>query len=326
MIESIEQGFEQRAISETMELEPGTNRISIGYAGLSFVMTSKVRYETKLVGFDEQWMPRGTATSVEYTNLPPGEYVLQVRSRYAHSGEVGDVTEVKITLLPHFWQTLWFQLAFGAVILGFFLMALKWRLDKAKRHEAALLRLVSRKTRELEKQAKAFEKLSREDELTGLANRRAFDTWVAETFAKSKDEGTLIAIAIIDIDRFKRINDRFSHLVGDKAICIVADLLKTELSESCMVARWGGEEFTVMCENTTSEELAELCEKVRWKIQVTNCASIQYGLQITVSVGVSDSKGVSVYEKVLSQADQALFKAKKSGRNKVVNWKDIHTV
>lgn len=81
-----------------------------------------------------------------------------------------------------------------------------------------------------------------------------------------------------------------------------------------------------MCENTTSEELAELCEKVRWKIQVTNCASIQYGLQITVSVGVSDSKGVSVYEKVLSQADQALFKAKKSGRNKVVNWKDIHTV
>ncbi|WP_434361701.1 diguanylate cyclase [Parasalinivibrio latis] len=326
VIESFEQGFEKKAVTDHFVLEPGWNRISIGYAGLSFVMTSKVRYETQLEGFDEQWMPRGTATSVEYTNLPPGEYVFNVRSRYAHSREVGETTKLKITLLPHFWQTLWFQVALGAMVIGGLLLAAKWRHDKVKRHEAALLRLVSRKTHELEKQAKAFEKLSREDELTGLANRRAFDNWVAESFIRCKEDDREIAIAIIDIDRFKRINDRYSHLVGDKAICIVADLLRSEMSDKCRVARWGGEEFTIMLEDGTSRELVELCEKLRWKIQTTNCAPVQHGLQITVSIGVSDSKDVFVYEKVLSQADNALYEAKKTGRNKVVCWKDSNTV
>ena len=121
---------------------------------------------------------------------------------------------------------------------------------------------------------------------------------------------------MVDADHFKKINDQYGHTIGDKVLKRMAAVLKNMVDNSGMVARFGGEEFTVLLPNTDVENAQKMAEILREHIEKTEMAD---GLYITASFGVAMySADDDHYEQVLNRADAALYKAKETGRNKVV--------
>ncbi|CAM5204645.1 GGDEF domain-containing protein [Alishewanella longhuensis] len=113
------------------------------------------------------------------------------------------------------------------------LLIVRWRLQSLKRNELRLLKLVSEQTLELQL-------LARQDALTGLANRRAFDEALQQEYQRAKRSNTTLCLALLDVDHFKQVNDRLSHAVGDEVLKRIAAMLKQQSRTVDLVARWGG--------------------------------------------------------------------------------------
>lgn len=164
------------------------------------------------------------------------------------------------------------------------------------------------------------------DALTGLRNRRYFDQRICEEVALSKRYKHPLTLMLLDVDFFKRINDTYGHTVGDDVLSNLSKLVMGVVRDSDIVARYGGEEIAVITPNTGKEEAALLAERLRGKIEETTVATIgksQEIVQVTISIGLcSLSPIITDKEALLEESDQALYLAKKYGRNRVVvsNW------
>lgn len=165
-------------------------------------------------------------------------------------------------------------------------------------------------------------RLAREDELTGLANRRAFLEQLSAGVAQSSRKGLPFAIALFDIDHFKSINDRFGHAVGDDVLREVARRFKAAVRLVDCWGRIGGEEFALLLPCTEAEDALAACERVREAIadrpvEVSGGAPIA----VTVSSGVAVNEPSDEVSTILARADEALYRAKGSGRNRVeASW------
>ena len=301
-----------------VQLPAGTGRVTIQYAGLGFIMPQRIRYRTLLEGFDDGWVDRQAQSMAEYTNLGPGEYVFRVSAAYPYGDWNGSETSLRFSIAPLPWQRAWFWILLVAGLIGLIALATQWRMRRLEQRAAELRAQVDEKTRELQHQAANFERQARIDQLTGLANRRAFDEWLAEAFRRSKREDRPLSLVIMDLDHFKLINDEYSHLVGDAVMRIIADVLRKHVRTGDQAARWGGEEFTLTFHDTDAGQAERISGRIRESIETTDLGSVAPGLSITASFGVSDSRRAGSYEELLRQADQALFQAKAHGRNRVV--------
>ncbi|MFY8326345.1 ligand-binding sensor domain-containing diguanylate cyclase [Pseudoalteromonas sp. ZZD1] len=303
---------------EAVLLPPGSDRISFHYAGLSFIMPQRIKFQTKLLGYNDKWVDRQQLNITEYTNLAPGKYTFMVRAGYPNGQWQENHKALDFVIQSFFWQKLSFKLmVFFSLILLFFGLY-KYRLYHYKKIEKELKLRVKQQTRDLQQQTDAFAHQASHDQLTGMPNRRAFDNWLAENFDNIKQSGQPLSIAIIDIDHFKRINDNWSHIVGDKVICVIATILQQCCNDNAnQVSRWGGEEFTLLLPNKTATQAVEICEQLRLDIESYDFSPIAMGLKVTVSFGIADSSLVDEYDRLLVQADQALYKAKNTGRNRV---------
>lgn len=317
-IEHFEADGRETPIDGPISLPAGTGRIVIQYAGLGFIMPQRIRYRTKLEGFDEGWVEREGQNVAEYTNLGPGEYVFHVSAGYPYGDWNGSETSLRFAIAPLPWQRAWFWILVVLGMLGLVALATQWRIRRLERRARELSAQVSIKTRELKQQATNFERQARIDQLTGLANRRAFDEWLAEEFRRSKSDDRPLSLVIMDLDHFKKINDEYSHLIGDEVMRMVADVLRKHVRTGDQAARWGGEEFTLTFGGINGEQAARISERIRESIETTDFGRLAPGLGLTASFGVSDSGQAGNYEDLLRQADQALFKAKAEGRNRVV--------
>ena len=169
----------------------------------------------------------------------------------------------------------------------------------------------------LEEQSREFEKLAQEDSLTGLANRRHFDQELEKQFNQSRQSTKKLAVALMDVDYFKGINDRYSHQVGDEVLKTVADLLQVACGADGTPARYGGEEFVMLFPGLDAPEASERCNNLRQALKDHDFSAIAKGLKVTISGGISDDLDVENFEKMLSNADQQLYEAKNSGRDRV---------
>jgi diguanylate cyclase (GGDEF)-like protein len=163
-----------------------------------------------------------------------------------------------------------------------------------------------------------LERLASSDSLTELANRRCFFERVADEIARANRYGHPLALQMLDIDRFKRINDRFGHAAGDAVLKSVAGILRTNLRQNDLAARIGGEEFVILLPVTTINDAAEHAERIRRAVETSTVAIGDSLLSVTVSIGVSGLDGDELSEDpMLTRADRALYQAKKNGRNQV---------
>jgi len=163
-----------------------------------------------------------------------------------------------------------------------------------------------------------LEQISRTDPLTGLANRRTFESELATKFEHARRYGRPLALAMIDVDLFKRINDGYGHQAGDEVLRRIAEVLRRATRASDCVARYGGEELAIIIPEAQLLEALQFAEKIRAAVAALTLGE---GMppRVTVSVGVASS-GRSAFGKpadLVRAADAALYRAKASGRNRV---------
>ena len=177
--------------------------------------------------------------------------------------------------------------------------------------------------RELEEKNRALELLNTEDALTGIKNRRFFDKKLVMELRRSRREQTPLSIVMLDIDRFKAINDTYGHIIGDQVIRAVSDLIKDHLKRPLdEVARYGGEEFVVLLPNTPNEGAQDIAEKIRSAISASTVTVANNDIQFTISAGIytSIADDVSNPQIFTECADKALYYAKQHGRNQVITF------
>jgi diguanylate cyclase (GGDEF)-like protein len=167
-------------------------------------------------------------------------------------------------------------------------------------------------------QALALRRAALTDALTGWLNRRALNNIAVRAHQRSQRGGTGLSFIVFDIDHFKRINDSFGHSVGDAAICHVTRLSSEVLRAHDALFRIGGEEFAILVEGGTTEQVHEIAERLRERVASTVLCAEGFEVSMTVSVGVAHVHTEDgAWEAILRRADEALYYAKNHGRNRV---------
>lgn len=170
-----------------------------------------------------------------------------------------------------------------------------------------------------------YKKLADTDPLTHAWNRRAFDNRIASIYDGEK--GVLFsALILADIDRFKDINDRHGHPVGDKILRIIASIFQTSVHRDMFVARTGGEEFALIVEGMTEDATVEIADRIRTLVAQTRLKDIHPGVdcgQVTISMGVCMASDADGPEDLYAKADRALYRSKVAGRNRVTRYSSI---
>ena len=161
------------------------------------------------------------------------------------------------------------------------------------------------------------------DKLTNVYNRGYFDLFIRKEFSRHSRSKRTLSLVMTDIDFFKKVNDTHGHQAGDVVLQTVAGLLKDQLRDTDIVARYGGEEFALVLPETSETAAVKLAKNLRKKIESVVCPVEQKNLElsVTMSFGVSSSKGVESSADLISNADSALYQAKKEGRNRVCRYK-----
>ena len=159
--------------------------------------------------------------------------------------------------------------------------------------------------------------LAQKDPLTGICNRAALDEALHREISHAQRNDTRLALLVMDIDHFKRVNDKYGHIVGDCAIRAIANMASTCKRDSDLLFRYGGEEFVIIMRDTDLDGGSLLAERIRNHIETQSCTCSGAELDITVSIGVSDLQDHDSPVSLFARADQALYSAKRNGRNQV---------
>jgi diguanylate cyclase (GGDEF)-like protein len=203
-----------------------------------------------------------------------------------------------------------FRYVAPAVIPGLIILLVAW--------VWTLKRQVSRQTQRLAEQSAELRALATQDELTGLANRRLFDTIAEKELSRAKRRGDAIAMLFMDLDHFKKVNDSYGHASGDVVLKEFAQRASNELRQYDTLARYGGEEFVALLRDADDAEALNIAERIR-----SACDAAMFSLgpekpsvHITVSVGVAVlSTDDRALEDLVTRADRALYRAKNAGRD-----------
>ena len=189
-------------------------------------------------------------------------------------------------------------------------------LKELEERNEALQRMVEEKTHSLEKALSEISMLAITDKLTGLFNRTKADEALDGEILRAKLYGRPFSVILMDIDHFKRVNDSHGHLEGDRVLCSFADLAAGVVRPTDLLCRWGGEEFLIICPETDLECASDLAEKIRVAVQNH---SFDVSGKLTSSFGVALFRSEDTPTSLLLRADKAMYVAKESGRNCVVN-------
>lgn len=197
-------------------------------------------------------------------------------------------------------------------------------------HGRQVAETLGEKTAELENvksKLEEYKKLADTDPLTLIWNRRAFDKRIAAIFNDRKSIA-FSALILADIDRFKEVNDRFGHPVGDKIIKTIAGIFKASIRDEMFVARTGGEEFALIVEGAGEDSTAQIAERVRTHVEqtpFTTTSGVNYG-PVTISMGVCMASEAEGPEDLYAKADRALYASKVAGRNRVTKFSTVQEI
>ena len=200
--------------------------------------------------------------------------------------------------------------------------ALQSSFNKIRLHTLHLEKIVNQRTEEissknalLNEQNIKLEELVSKDPLTHLYNRRAFMSLLDKELSRAKRHSSTTTLAILDIDHFKKVNDTFGHNIGDEVLCRFASELVNNMRLEDLICRWGGEEFVVLLWGTTADDAFSSMNQIR-----ENISNVEFDTvgKVTFSTGMATMEKAEDFKSWLHRADEALYKAKESGRNCIV--------
>jgi two-component system cell cycle response regulator len=203
----------------------------------------------------------------------------------------------------------------------------KWeRLRSARAEATASVMQVMFDLDEVRSESQRYQELAERDALTGLWNRRYLDRWLPGLLEDVARLARPLVIAIVDLDHFKRINDHYSHAVGDVVLREVAGLLVACTGPNAFAVRLGGEEFLLAFVGRNLPSVVDDCEDLRRALQAFPWTEHAPGLAVTTSVGVTGARPEDSVSTLLSRADEHLYRSKRDGRNRVTaDARELHS-
>jgi diguanylate cyclase (GGDEF)-like protein len=321
--------IESAVLTSRRALRPGESlsyferNLSFEAALLAYAGESRIRYRYQLAGFDPEPLEWTASAVKEYTNLGAGRYALRVWGRDAH-GNVSGPAELPFSIRPAPWLTAWALGAyvFGAAGLGY--GAVQWRLRALSLRTRQLEAMVAERTSELAASRDKLEELASLDALTGLANRRRFDAVLSEEWRRAQRGGHWLSLALLDVDFFKRFNDRYGHARGDACLRAVAQAVAARCRRPTdLVARYGGEEFVLVLPETDPAGTEELLREVLAAVDELRIehADSDAASHVTISVGAVSLRPRAGEDApmALERADRLLYRAKEAGRHQALH-------
>jgi diguanylate cyclase (GGDEF)-like protein len=322
VIQSVTADGENIPLRPPVRLAPGRRRLEFRFAALSFTAPEKTRYRFRLGGFENNWVEAGARRIAFYTNLPPGRYVFRVTASNSDGIWNTDDTVFEFFLRPYFYQTIFFYILSGLAVILVGIAAFSLRVRRMKARERKLVALVKDRTKRLEEANRALGRLALLDHLTEIANRRQFNKVLENEWRRAARGKKPLSLIMIDIDHFKTYNDSFGHQAGDEALKAVASALKSCVHRPAdVVARYGGEEFIVLLADTDAGGALAVAGRLRLAVEDLNIAPTrsETGGRLTISLGAATAvpKKMISSSRLVGAADEALYRAKQGGRNRV---------
>jgi diguanylate cyclase (GGDEF)-like protein len=316
------------ASAAPVELQPGARDVSVEFAALDYSAPDALRYQYTLEGYDRGWTDADSAhRTATYTNLSPGNYTLRVRGTNRAGVWSASNIALQLRALPAWYETTAFRAAVAALVILGVAGLVRARTEVLRRRAERLEQLVEERTSELAQANAALEKMTVTDPLTGLRNRRFLAQRIDAEVALALRQRTDIVFFLVDIDHFKAVNDELGHAAGDRVLSQIRERLEDVFRASDYVLRWGGEEFLAVTRSGNRGDAPEIAERLRCAI--AGRPFVLDGGQLlskTASIGFAafpfspSERQALTWEQVVEVADQALYRAKHSGRNTWVGF------
>lgn len=331
----------------SITLQHDQSVFTIEFTGLSYQNASRNLYRYQMEGFDKDWSPPKTIRRATYTNLSPGTYTFIVYATNNDGQWSRTPAQLRIIILPPWWQTWWFRGLTVLALVGLALGGLHWRTRQIRLLNAKLEKRVLERTVELQEeilrrqtaegklreandalQAKLNEiielqaKLREQaihDALTGLFNRHYLTDVMSTELSRAQRGNYPVTFMLIDLDHFKTINDQYGHHAGDRVLAAAGKMLLEHIRQGDYAFRYGGEEFLVILPNTAPQDALYRAEQLRADFIALKVEVDGNAIEITASIGVA------IYpfdgeksEDILRYVDAALYQAKGKGRDRVI--------
>ena len=304
--------------------------LSFEFTVLSFQDPESNTLQYRLRGYDRNWREANNLRrDARYTNLPPGDYVFEVRGFNNAGVPAAHPARLQFSVQPHFRETPWFAAFIGLMVIVVVFAGDRYQRHRHRQQRRGLEELVLQRTEALEVANQRLQEASHTDPLTALRNRRYLASQIPADMAyydrqrlSGAHKGEVMVFALVDIDHFKPVNDKHGHKAGDLVLQQFARVLGNLVRTGDYVVRWGGEEFLLVFRPMPARNLTVIGERLRDAI-ASQSFDVGNGtvLKLTASAGLSeyplfaDSHVQPGWETMIELADQALYYVKSHGRN-----------
>ncbi|AIF48300.1 ligand-binding sensor domain-containing diguanylate cyclase [Dyella japonica] len=303
---------------ESLRINARNRSLRVDFALLDYDAPSETSYSYRLQGYDEDWVeiPRGSLPTAIYTNLPHGDYKLHLRAQ-THGMQPRLIeSNFDVSAEPRWYETVAALVVAGLLALTAIVAVIQLRTLYLRRQARHLQQQVELRTQDLLVANKRLDELANTDALTGACNRRRVLELAEEVRAQSPDGQA--CIALLDLDRFKRINDTYGHLAGDAVIRHACRVMQQHGRDTDAFGRYGGEELLACLPGSTLEQGMVVAERIRSALADEPLTYDGHTIAITVSIGVAAYRAGETLSQWLTRADGALYEAKHGGRNRSV--------
>ena len=276
---------------------------------LNFAVAEKTHLKVRLRGLSDDWFETRDF-DIHYPALSPGQYSFEAFAENPDQQRTSALIRRDFVVLPPWWQTSWFRALVTATVLALAATAWRWRVAKLERRRLRL-------ERALRERAALLERATR-DPLTKLWNRQAILEILAQAMESAKAEKKSLAVALIDIDHFKRVNDTMGHLAGDAVLRSMAEQIVKRTRAGDSLGRYGGEELLLVLPNAAPQKPFLPIERLRRTVAKIPFVHEGKEFHVTASFGVAwFAVGRDSAEDLIGRADAALYAAKDRGRDRV---------
>ena len=326
-ITRVERGGKRIARGAVLGWQQQPVRVTLSTPG-STASQDMLRFRYRLRGRQDDWIETSSRT-LDFPSMASGEQTIEVQALDLARRAQSPIVSFGFQIQPPWWRSVpalaaWFALASGLIVLVWHV-----RLRSVRARERELESLVAVRTRELEADKFALEQVraalqvqATHDGLTGLRNRASIIELLSEQCVHARQGGHPLAVALIDLDHFKQINDTHGHLAGDTVLVTVANRLSRSMRGSDAVGRYGGEELLAVLPGLKQPAIARL-EALHSSISGQPVDVDGLRLPVTSSIGVAWLRAGESPTELLRRADEALYQAKRGGRDRVVSDLDL---
>jgi diguanylate cyclase (GGDEF)-like protein len=301
-----------------------SSSLEISMALLSFGSTQDAGIRYRLVGGQASEWEETRDLEVNYEHLSPGNYEFQVAEVDQMGHLISPTATYSFKITPRWWQRRDLQISLALIALAVLIMTWRRRMGalmKQKKHLEAAVKLrtsdLEKEKGELMRTREQMRHYAEHDDLTGLWNHRIIVERLRIEVDRSRREGLPVSVILADLDYFKRINDTYGHPAGDQVLKEASAIFQRMVRTYDWVGRYGGEEFLLILPGSGFVHARQRAEELRMAIQEACVKDGGTTIPLTASFGVA-SGFPSGHEELIREADEALYKAKGTGRNRVV--------